>query len=159
MSVHGTRAKIPPVLLLEVFDLSQSIHPATRTVWSNHQIAKWLRDTHGIECSHDAVRTALAPLREAATREVFDKVRERMTAKLGDQLETLDDLLLKVATDARRAKTPKSRADSTDVFRKGLQVKLRYTLGEKMEMHADVTSGGATLTIYAPAKRDDGDTD
>lgn len=155
MSTNGTGSKIPPAVVAELFDLSQSLHPATKRVWNDSQLAEHLRARHGIEVAHDAVTRALRPLRNAAREAMMERVRARMTERLDTQLETFDDLLDKVAADARRAKGGKSRADSTDVFRKGLQVKLRYTIGERVEVDADVTSAGAALTFYVPAKRDD----
>lgn len=144
MSTHGTSAKIPPTLLPELFDLSQSLHPGTKRVWNDHQIAEYLSKHHGIECSHDSVRKALMPLRQTARAALADAVRSKIIDRIPDQIEALDDLMDKVRAIAtpKPGKKPASPAQllgALDEFRKGLETKLRFSgVGEKVEMQADV---------------------
>lgn len=144
MPPPGTGSKIPPELLGELFDLSQTIHPATRRVWSDHQLAQHLRGHHGIECSHDAVRRALDPLRRAARAATTDAVRSKIVARIPDQIEALDDLMDKVRAITTPAAGKKAPSAATllgvlDEFRKAVETKLRFSgVGEKVEMQADV---------------------
>ena len=137
MSVHGTRAKIPPTLHGVLWDRSRDINPASRRVWNDHELAAWLREAHGIECAHDAVTKVLRPFRQAARAAALDVVRERITLELGAQLEALDDIALKVARDARAAK-PSARRELFEAYTKFVTMKLRYALGERVEIEADV---------------------
>lgn len=145
MSTHGTSAKIPPTLLPELFDLSQSLHHDTKRVWNDHQLAAWLKSQHGIECSHDSVRKALLPLRQVARAAIADAIRAKIVERIPDQIEALDGLMDKVRalTSPARGKKPPSPAQLLgvlDEYRKGLETKLRFSgVGEKVEMQADVT--------------------
>lgn len=140
----GTAAKIPPALLPELFDLSQSLHPGTKRVWNDHQIAAWLKATHGIEVSHDAVTRALNPLRAIARAATADAIRSKIVDRIPDQIEALDGLMDKVRAIAspkpgKKPPTPGQVLSALDEFRKGLETKLRFSgVGEKVEMTADV---------------------
>lgn len=144
MGTPGTNAKIPPTLLEDLFDMSQSLHPATKRVWTDAQLAGWLRSQHKIECAHDAVRRALDPLRRTARVATTDAVRSKILARIPDQIEALDDLMDK----ARALTSPKpgKKAPSSgvvlgalDEYRKGLETKLRFSgVSERVEMTADV---------------------
>ena len=144
MSVPGTGSKIPPAVVAELFDLSQSLHPATKRVWNDHQLAAHLKSAHGIEVSHDAVTRALNPLRQVARAALADVVRSKILARIPDQIEALDDLMDKVraiTTPAAGKKPPSPGVvmNALDEFRKGLETKLRFSgVGEKVEMQADV---------------------
>lgn len=137
MSTIGTGSKIPPTLHAALWDKSRDLNPATRRVWNDHELAAWLKTAHGIECSHDAVTKILRPLRQTARAAALDAVRERITLELGAQLEALDDIALKVARDARNAK-PSARRELFEAYTKFVTMKLRYALGERVEIEADV---------------------
>ncbi len=166
MPVHGTSSKIPPALLPELFDLSQSLHPATKRTWSDHQLATWLKTEHDIECSHDAVRKALLPLRQIARAATADAVRSKILERIPDQIEALDGLMDKVRAlvapkPGKKAASANTVLAALDEFRKGLDTKLKFSgIGEKLNVDADLKSDGAALTFYVPKKRDpdDGDT-
>lgn len=144
MSIPSTQSKIPPSLLPELFDLSQSLHPGTKRVWSDHQIAAWLKSQHGIECAHDAVTRALHPLRQTARAATADVIRSKIVDRIPDQIEALDDLMDKVRAivspkPGKKPPTPGQVLSALDEFRKGLETKLRFSgVGEKVEMQADV---------------------
>ena len=140
----GGPPKIPPALLPELFDLSQSLHPGTKRVWSDHQIAAHLKSAHGIEVSHDAVTRALNPLRAVARAATADAIRSKIVDRIPDQIEALDGLMDKVRAIAspkpgKKPPTPGQVMAALDEFRKGLETKLRFSgVGEKVEMSADV---------------------
>lgn len=144
MPAIGTGSKIPPSLLAELFDLSQSLHPATKRTWNDHQLAAWLKSEHDIQCSHDAVRNALLPLRQMARAATADAIRSRILERIPDQIEALDGLMDKVRAlstpkPGKKAPSPNTVLAALDEFRKGLETKLRFSgVGEKIEMQADV---------------------
>lgn len=144
MSNLGGNPKIPPALLPELFDLSQSLHPGTKRVWSDHQIAAHLKSAHGIEVSHDAVTRALNPLRAIARAATADAIRSKIVDRIPDQIEALDGLMDKVRAIAsprsgKKPPTPSQVLAALDEYRKGLETKLRFSgVGEKVEMTADV---------------------
>lgn len=166
MPSNGGQPKIPPSLVPELFDLSQSLHPGTKRVWSDHQIAAHLKSVHGIEVSHDAVTRVLTPLRQVARAAVADAVRSKILDRIPDQIEALDGLMDKVRALAapKPGKKPPTAAtvlSALDEFRKGLDTKLKFSgIGEKLSVDADLKSDGAALNFYVPKKRDpdDGDT-
>lgn len=131
-------------------------------------LATWLRETHGIETSHKAVRRVVDPLRLERAELRRDALRERITAQLASQVDTLDDLMVKVAaltSPGPRGKKPSTTAvlKALDEFRKGLDTKLRFAgVGERVEHGVDVDSDGApvAMTFYVPRKVDpDGEPD
>lgn len=125
-------------------------------------LAAWLREAHGIETSHQAVRRVVDPLRRERAELRRDALRERLTAQLAAQVDTLDDLMTKVA--ALTATGPKGKRPSAgsvlkalDEFRKGLDTKLRFAgVGERHEVSAEDAEGGSVaMTFYVPRKVDD----
>lgn len=142
---HGTGSKIPPAVLDEVFDLSQTLHPATKRVWSHHQLAVHLRERHGIECSHDAVRRALEPMQRIARAAAGDAIRSKILGRMADHLDALDGLIdkavaLTVAKPGKKAPSANVVLGVLDEVRKALETKLRFSgVGERVEMQADVT--------------------
>lgn len=161
----GGPPKIPPALLPELFDLSQSLHPGTKRVWSDHQIAAHLKAHHGIEVSHDAVTRALNPLRQVARAAIADAVRSKILERIPDQLEALDGLMDKVRAlvnpkPGKKPPPPSTVLAVLDEFRKAIDTKLKFSgIGEKLNVDADLKSDGAALTFYVPKKRDPDDAD
>lgn len=141
MSVLGTGSKIPDHLRATLWRMSRETNEATGARWADHELADWLRAEHGIVCSHDAVARALRPFRATARNAALEVVRAQITKELGDQLATLDGLATLVANDARAA-TPAARRELFEAYTKFATMKLRYALGERVEVDADVNVDG-----------------
>lgn len=159
MSVPGSGSKIPEDLLNQLWAMSREINPTTSRRWSDQDLAGWLREAHQIQVSHDAVTRALRPLRAVARAAALESIRDRVARDLETQIGDLDDIAEMIALDACAA-TPAARRELFEAYTKFVALKLRHTLGDRVEVDADVTSGGAPLTFYVPKKRDpdDGDT-
>lgn len=141
MSPPGTGSKIPDHLRATLWRMSREVNDATGTRWADHELADWLRDEHGIACSHDAVARALRPFRATAHNAALEVVRAQITRELGAQLATLDDLATLVARDARDAK-PATRRELFEAYTKFATMKLRFALGERVELDADLSVDG-----------------
>lgn len=137
MSVPGTGSRLPEHLVSTLWTMSRDLHPTSGRRWTDHELADWLRDEHGIKCSHDVVTRALKPLRTTARGAALEVVRAQITKELTTQLDALDEIAAMVARDARAAK-PGARRELFEAYTKFATMKLRYALGERVELDADV---------------------
>ncbi len=129
---------IPEHLIDLAAEMYGDRNPKTGRRWTFRDLAAWLREQHGLEVSRECVRRAVKPVRAERAELRREVLRERIAKTLPDQLDTLDDLLVKLAADARKAK-PSARLDVVDVFRKALETKLRFSgVGERVETEAEV---------------------
>ena len=129
--------KIPDSLRGALWRMSREVNPATCAPWTDQELADWLRAEHGISCSHDAVTRLLKPFRATARGAALEVIRAQITRELATQLDDLDGLATMVAADARDAK-PGSRRELFEALTKFVTMKLRYALGERVELDADV---------------------
>lgn len=139
-------SKIPDSLRGALWRMSREANPVTGAPWTDQELADWLRAEHGIACSHDAVTRLLKPLRATARGAALEVIRAQVTRELSTQLDELDELAVLVARDARDAK-PGARRELFEAYTKFAAMKLRYALGERVELDADVSvDGKVTVT-------------
>lgn len=142
---------IPEHLIDLAAEMYGDRNPKTGRRWTFRDLAAWLREQHGLEVSRECVRRAVKPVRAERAELRREVLRERIAKTLPDQLDTLDDLLVKLAADARKAK-PSARLDVVDVFRKALETKLRFSgVGERVESEAEVHVDAAISVTDARA--------
>ncbi len=106
-------------------------------------LSDWLRDAHGVIASREAVRNVVQALRAEAAEIRRDVLRERITAKVADQVDSLDDLMERARRIARRKNAKPAQVLAVlDEYRKGLETKLRFGgLGDaaKTDLETGVT--------------------
>lgn len=123
------------------------INPATQRRWTLIELAAWATAKTGAEVGRMTVCRLTAPVRAERARIVREATRERITARLVEQVDALDTMVTAIADDFTAAPTPAARREAFDAFQKGLALKLRYSgVGEAIEVSGDLTTD-ATLTV------------
>lgn len=106
-------------------------------------LSTWLRETHNVIASREAVRNVVQALRAEAAEIRRDVLRERITERVSDQVDTLDLLMERARRIAsRKGAKPAQVLKVLDEYRKGLETKLRFGgLGEalKVDIESSVT--------------------
>lgn len=90
-------------------------------------LVDWLKRKHGVTTSTDSVRRALKGPRAEAAEMRRDMLREQIAKTLPQQLETLDDLMIKAKEILRRKGVRAPQVlDVLDAYRKAVETKLRF---------------------------------
>ena len=128
MSAHGTGSKIPPTLLPVPSTCRRACTQARAACGTTTSSRRGWKSEHGIQCSHDAVRGALLPLRQMARAATADAIRTRILERIPDQIEALDGLMDKVRAlvapkPGKKVPSAGTVLSALDEFRKGLETK------------------------------------
>lgn len=142
-AVAGSASLIPPNLHGQLFDLSQSLNPATSRKWTDRELVGWLEANHGIECSRDTVSHVLGPLRREAREALLERVRASVAEKIPEQFAQLDELMERAHKDGLNSKASRARMRGIETFRKCLDTKVRHVAGDD----AKVTLSGSPNTL------------
>ena len=139
----------PPSLtddLIETLaDMRGQINPATGKRWTLRELAVWASAKVGREVGRMTIYRQTAPVRAERAQVAREVTRERITARLDDQVGVLDTMVTALADDFARADTPAARREAFEAYQRGLALKLRYSgVGEAIEFTADPD---AALTV------------
>ncbi|MDB4931230.1 MAG: hypothetical protein JWM10_3714 [Myxococcaceae bacterium] len=116
-----------------------------RRTW--RQLAEFASMQSGRTVTHMVVHRAVKPIIDERAEMLREALRTKIGEKLNGQVDTLDDLMTKVANDATNAKGPMARRKSLDVFRKALDSKLRVS-GVTSEGKVTVSGDAAGLAQF-----------
>jgi hypothetical protein len=125
----GGPPKIPEGLHEELFNLSLELNPATGLPYADKDIAAWLKASHGIEVSHDAVTRCLRPYRREAREARLERMRVRASEDLPGRITTHGTLMDQLLVDAKAAKTVAGRVKAIGEHRKGVEMLSRIASG------------------------------
>ena len=133
---------LPDDLVEHLSELYGTLHPKTGKRWTLRELAAVAsqRFPEGVQVSHMAVQRALRPVLAERAQIAREVLRAKITERINLQIDTLDDLLVKIAADAfAEDVSAYQRSISVDTYRKALESKLRFGgVGERMEVEADV---------------------
>lgn len=138
---------LPTDVIDRLLELHGTTHPKTGQRWTSRQLAE-VAASLGHPVTHMVVLRALRPALNERAQIAREVLRAKITERITAQVDTLDDLLTKVAADATAQDVSAyQRAISTDTYRKALESKLRFGgVGERMEVEGEVTVD-ATVTV------------
>ena len=117
---------LPDTIVELLVEMHGEENPATRKRWTLRELAAWTSAQIGRDVTHMVVHRAIRPILDERAAMLRDALRVKIGEKISGQVDTLDDLMTKVANDALTA-TPMARRKGLDVFRKALDSKLRVS--------------------------------
>ncbi len=130
---------IPESLHVVLFELYGEHDARLARRRTYRDLSTWLLETHGISASHTAIRRVVEPLRRERAELRRDALRERLTAQLASQVDTLDDLMVKVAalvtSSGKKKPSPSTVLDALDMYRRAVETKARFSgVGESVKV-------------------------
>lgn len=118
---------LPDDLVELLAEMYGEANPATNRRWNTRDLAAFCAlPPWGITTTHAAVQRAIKPLRELRAELTREVLKERINATLPTQLESLDQLIAKVAANAAGA-SPMVQRKGLDTITKALAMKLRFS--------------------------------
>jgi hypothetical protein len=139
---------LPDALIEMLVEMHGESNAATGKRWTLRELAAWASAELGHEVTHMVVHRAVRPVLDERAVMLRDALRVKIGEKIAGQVDTLDDLMTKVANDALTA-TPMARRKGLDVFRKALDSKLRVSGvgdGGKVTLSGDADGLAAFLS-------------
>ena len=151
---------LPDELVALLAEMYGEANPATNRRWDQRSLAAFCAlPPWSITTCHTTVGRAIKPLRDLRAALTQDLLRERIATTLPAQIETLDNLITRVAAHAAHA-SPMVQRKGLDSVVKALNVKLRYSgVAASLDLSGtmDITSDGQRMAFYVPIKHfDDG---
>jgi len=140
---------IPSSYHAEIQQLRSQTNPATGLRWTSREVAAYLRETHGVRCSHMAVIRLEAALSEWGDALIAQALREEMRDEVGPMKARL------VAASKRLADKVANEEDTSKIAAgvralSGVVDSFAKLGGVAAPVAIDVTSGGKPLTLYLP---------
>lgn len=119
---------LPEELIERLAEMYCDTNPATGRRWTLRELAV-VASQHlpeGTDVSRMSVQRAIKPLLEERAAITREALRAKITERVGSQIDSLDDLITKVAANAMNA-TPMVQRKGLDSLAKAIGMKLRHS--------------------------------
>lgn len=152
---------IPAALHDAVLAKLGELNPDTRRPYTNREVAAWLGDTHGVQCSHMAVQRLAAAVQKDAEEFAAKALRQEF-------INSIEPMRVKVMALAKTVSDAVKTEDDTSKAAAGLRavtgaLEAVAKIAGITATRVDVTSGGKTIAtatvVVLPALEPDDDDD
>lgn len=135
---------LPDSLIERLAEMHCDTNPATGRRWTLRELAEVASRQlpEGTDVSHMAVQRAIKPLLEERAQITREALRAKITERVNAQIDSLDDLITKVAANAMTA-TPMVQRKGLDSLAKAIGMKLRHSgVDDRAELNLSGTPQG-----------------
>lgn len=142
---------IPATLHSVVAERLSALDPSTGKPHTSRAVAAWLKDAHGIECSHHVVLRVAASVDAKHEARVIAALREELRDAVAPALTRLRRASKRLSHLASTSKSVKDLAAATNALTRALH-EVAHLGGVASPITVDVTSNGKPLQVYVPAE-------